>query len=97
MTVKLSLLDRINALGFDEIVDVALATDTYKTIGTCTIFTTTPGEYWGEIQVDRELNENLYFYYTFTNFNGVPWFAGIQLNKEPRKNSSTTQLKSMIF
>jgi hypothetical protein len=96
MIVRLSLLDAIKSFNYDEIGDIALAGDTYEIIGTCTLTRNDFGEHFGELNVSRELDEDLFFYYTFSNSGNQPWFTGIQLNKTERKGSPTTRLKEMI-
>lgn len=96
MLVRLSLLDSMKSFSYAEVGDVALAGDSYEIIGTCTLTRNDTGEHFGKLNVNRELDGNLFFYYTFSNLEDQPWFTGIQLNKTERKGSTTTTLKEMI-
>ena len=96
MVVKLTLLDKLQSLGYDETGEVAIAGDRYEIVGTITVFKDNDGNHLGKLKLNRQVHEKLYFYYTFGINNNIPWFKGLQLNESERKESPTSQLKDMI-
>lgn len=98
MLVDLSALHQLPAFAYDDVVSVALAGDQYEIIGTCTISRNDDGRLIGQLSVDRALNQDLFFYYTFSlHREGVPHFTGLQLNVNERPDRSALRLKDMII
>lgn len=98
MRVKLSLLDRQGTLHYTDTVPVCIYEDSYKTIGTCSIYKDANGCHFGVLELDQPVNEDLFFYYrNMSNNAGIFIFSGLDFMPNQIKESPTTQLRDMIF
>ena len=98
MRVKLSLLDKQKSLGYDQVVRVALVGKTFQPIGICTVLKAKDGRHYGDLDLDREVSGDLYFYYmNLVSQEPIFWFDGLQLCEFELEGRPTTQLKEMII
>ncbi len=97
MEVKLSLLDRKDALHYSNPVDVTIFDKTYEIIGSCKVFRNDNGNHFGELKLDRQVDPNYYFYYRGrANEGGIFIFAGLDFTPTELEDHPTTKLKEMI-
>jgi len=99
MTVKLSLLDRKEALFYPSEVPVACVTDgSYRIIGACKVHRDEHGRHFGELELDEEVKLDLYFYYrAMSNTAGIFEFAGLDLTENQNASHPTKTLREMTI
>lgn len=95
MKIKLGLLDRLESFGYEKSVPVYLGNDC---VGQCEVFRDESGKHYGVLKLEKPVNNDLFFYYT--NWHAMHsgfWFSGIQLTHDLLPNTSTPQIKDIIF
>lgn len=98
MVVKLTLLDKQKPLSYQSIVEVYQYIDKYERIGICKISTNDQGSHYGELELDREVGLDMFFYYRgITNEDGIFEFSGLDFMQTEIKNKQTTRLREMII
>ena len=98
MTVRLSLLDRINSLSYSEYVPVSIFDGKYREIGACRIYRDVQGNHIGVLDLQEEVSSDLFFYYrSRANEDGVFLFSGLDFMITQQEQNPTTQLKEMII
>jgi hypothetical protein len=98
MKVKLTLLDKLGSVGFNQFVEVYLNDGINEPIGTCEVLTDTDGKHFGNLILDKDIDPNVYFYYRndCTTDGIIFWFSGLHFTTEPLKGKITNQLKEML-
>src|ERR1700744_3507764 len=97
LTIRLPWLDNTDVSILSETVDVFLENHPERIIGLCKIIRDEKGNFIGELDLDEDVDHNLYIYYNKKEVNGSFIFTGISLYKEHYNGEATSQLKDNII
>lgn len=98
VTVRLGFLDKIAAVVIRENLPIILDNHPAKVIGNVRIFKNDNGQTMGELELEDNVDENLFFYYCSLNAeDGDFWFTGINLSTKLYPSHPTMRLKEKII
>lgn len=97
LIVQLQYLDKVRAEITAEKLPVLLNNNPNQRIGTCRVFRDENERCLGELELNNDVDNELYFYYTSLNTDdGTYWFSGLNLATDIYKEGIPTKLKDMI-
>jgi len=79
LIVKMDYLDRMAAVIVSEKLPIIIDNNPLKTVGTCRVFRNAEGRCVAELELENEVSEDLFFYYTSLNQENGYWFTGLSL------------------
>jgi hypothetical protein len=95
LRIRLGLLDQLESFGYEKSAPIYLGNNY---VGQCEVMREVNGKHYGILELKEHLNHDLFLYYT--NWHAMHsgfWFSGIQLTHELLPNTSTPQIKDVIF
>jgi hypothetical protein len=98
VNVKLNFLDKVGAIITSENLPILFNNNPDQIIGNCKVFRNDNGNCIGTLELDDDVDEDLFFYYSSWNTNdGTYWFTGLSLATNLYRDKIATRLSEMII